>query len=145
MPYLRACIKEGLRLYPPVSGTARMTQKDLVLSGYQIPIGTNVVTWPQLFYRQEKFFSNSSNYLPERWLKDIKACPHTKAEKFHFLPFGHGVRACPGKRIANMEMEVLMINLLRKFKVEWHQEELQVNSVLVNIPVGDIRFKLVEL
>ncbi|KAG5674776.1 hypothetical protein PVAND_004726 [Polypedilum vanderplanki] len=146
MPYIRSCIKEALRLFPPVSGTSRTIAKDLVLSGYQIPAGTVVVTWPQLFYRQEKFFPKSNEYIPERWLKEsVKDCPHLQVEKFHFLPFGHGVRSCPGKRIANMEMEVLLINLLRKFKIEWHQDDMKVNSVLVNIPYGDIRFKLVEL
>lgn len=37
VPYLKAVIKEALRLYPPVSGNWRAAGKDLVLKGYQIP------------------------------------------------------------------------------------------------------------
>lgn len=39
LPYLRACIKEGLRVCPPLAGTARAVGKDIVLQGYQIPKG----------------------------------------------------------------------------------------------------------
>lgn len=37
IPYLRACMKEALRLYAPTSGNSRAAQRDLVLSGYQVP------------------------------------------------------------------------------------------------------------
>jgi len=38
-PYLKACIKEALRLLPPVTGNIRRTSQDLVLQGYQVPEG----------------------------------------------------------------------------------------------------------
>lgn len=37
IPYLRAVIKEALRLNPPISGNARDAGQDLVIQGYQIP------------------------------------------------------------------------------------------------------------
>lgn len=42
VPYLRACMKEALRLYAPTSGNTRAVPCDLVLSGYQVPkdVGT---------------------------------------------------------------------------------------------------------
>ena len=39
MPYLRACIKEGTRIYPAVIGNLRKTGNDVVLQGYQVPKG----------------------------------------------------------------------------------------------------------
>jgi cytochrome P450 family 12 len=39
LPYLRAVIKETLRLRPAVIGTLRATGQDLVIQGYQIPQG----------------------------------------------------------------------------------------------------------
>lgn len=40
-PYLRACLKETIRLAPIVSGTARAAGKDLIIKGYQIPKGVS--------------------------------------------------------------------------------------------------------
>ena len=37
LPYLRAVMKEGLRLYSPASANLRKTGKNLVLQGYQVP------------------------------------------------------------------------------------------------------------
>ena len=37
--YLKAFIHESQRLLPAVSGMSRITQKDMVLAGYQIPEG----------------------------------------------------------------------------------------------------------
>lgn len=39
MPYLRAVIKESMRLTPVALGLTRKTNKDLVLSGYLVPKG----------------------------------------------------------------------------------------------------------
>lgn len=37
IPYLRAVVKEALRLHPPINGNVRATVQDLVVKGYQIP------------------------------------------------------------------------------------------------------------
>lgn len=54
MPYLRAVIKEALRMHPPINGNARDAGQDLVIQGYQIP---KHVSHVQLFItRLKKFF-----------------------------------------------------------------------------------------
>lgn len=40
--YVRACIKESLRLNPVSVGIGRLTQKDFVLRGYLIPKGVSM-------------------------------------------------------------------------------------------------------
>lgn len=42
IPYLRACIKETLRMYPVVLGNGRSLQSDTVISGYNVPKGVSV-------------------------------------------------------------------------------------------------------
>ena len=55
--------------------------------------------------RDEKYFQNAESYLPERWIdKDQRKLIHP----FASLPFGHGARACPGKRLAYQEMLILL-------------------------------------
>lgn len=43
LKYLRACIKEAMRISPIIIGNQRMAVKDLVVCGYQIPKGVSVV------------------------------------------------------------------------------------------------------
>jgi cytochrome P450 family 12 len=42
IPYLKAVIKEGLRMFPPIAGTMRKAGQDLVLQGYQVPKGVKM-------------------------------------------------------------------------------------------------------
>lgn len=42
IPYLRACIKETLRMYPVVLGNGRSLQSDTVINGYNVPKGVSL-------------------------------------------------------------------------------------------------------
>lgn len=41
IPYLRAVIKESIRLHPPAIANGRTLTKDLVIQGYQVPKGVS--------------------------------------------------------------------------------------------------------
>lgn len=41
LPYLKACIKETLRMYPVVLGNGRSLQSDAVIAGYNVPKGVS--------------------------------------------------------------------------------------------------------
>jgi cytochrome P450 family 12 len=91
MPYLRAVIKEGIRLYPPTAGTMRSAGDDLVLSGYRIPKDTDIVLNLMMSNTDESLFPQAEKFIPERWLKD-KVTKWQNAlgpvTPFSYLPFG---------------------------------------------------------
>lgn len=146
LPYLRACIKEGLRITSITPGNFRITTKDLVLSGYRVPRGTGVLMGVMELSNSEEYFPQSSEFMPERWLKSnevSEACPEARSRNpFVYLPFGFGPRTCIGKRIAELEMETLLVRLLRRYHISWlPQTPLQYQSNIILSPHGDIRFK----
>ena len=96
----------------------------------------------------EDQFKQSDKFIPERWLKDSEnsTCPMAKdAHPFSYLPFGFGTRMCIGRRIAELEIEVLISRLLREFRIEWHQPDLKYKSITINIPDGPLKFRLIDL
>uniref|UniRef100_A0A8C5SUH1 Cytochrome P450 family 27 subfamily A member 1 n=1 Tax=Laticauda laticaudata TaxID=8630 RepID=A0A8C5SUH1_LATLA len=108
MPLLKAIIKETLRLYPVVPTNARIVaEKEVVIQGYQFPkdVSTSVVLNLQ---------GLGQRFLPCRWLRDQReVSPHP----FSSIPFGYGVRACVGRRIAELEMHLALIRIIQKFLI----------------------------
>lgn len=149
MPYLRAVVKEGMRLYPPAIGNLRRADENIVLSGYRVPKGTEVAMGQMLTYVDEKQFPQPTKFIPERWIKTNKdpECPHAKdtAHPFAFLPFGFGARMCVGRRFAELEIEVLVTRIVQNYKIEWNHDDMKIKSVLVNVPEGDLKFKFTEI
>ncbi|KFB35467.1 cytochrome P450 CYP12F4 [Anopheles sinensis] len=150
MPYLRACIKEGLRLFPPTSGNGRCTGKNLVLQGYRVPKGILVGMGQLVLQRQEGQFTRPSDFVPERWLAGADTastrCPSAKeAHPFVYMPFGFGARTCIGRRLAMMEMEILISRIIRQYDIRWNHGELKYKATIVNIPANDLKFELKEV
>ncbi|XP_060805805.1 probable cytochrome P450 49a1 [Amyelois transitella] len=73
LPYLRACIKESLRIKPVILGNGRCIQSDTVISGYEVPKGSHVVFPHYILSNEERYFPSPEAYVPERWLRDENA------------------------------------------------------------------------
>ena len=110
MSYLKAVFKEALRMNPVLPGNARRTGQDIVLDGYQVSKGVEVAMATVVLQNEECNFPKTSQFIPERWLKEPSTdVPSTKGTNpFIFLPFGFGPRSCIGRRFAEMEVEVML-------------------------------------
>ncbi|KAM8703832.1 hypothetical protein ACLKA7_008459 [Drosophila subpalustris] len=154
MPYLRACIKESLRIFPLLSGNTRVTKSDIVLNGYQIPKETAVIMHSYVLHMDDQHFPRSKEFLPERWIRQTKEesreskCPKDlkASNPFVYLPFGFGPRICIGKRIAEMELELGIARLIRNFYVEFnHSTEKPFKSQFINVPNIPLKFKFTDV
>lgn len=146
MPYLRACIKEALRVYPLAVGNIRVNQKDVVLSGYRVPAGSNVLMISTSLNMDENHYPRAKEFLPERWLRPEQTEENVKALKpsspFVFLPFGFGARSCIGRRIVEMELELGTARLIRNFLVEFnYPTEKAFKALQINVPNIPLKFK----
>ena len=115
MPYLKAWIRETLRLYPVLNSIPRVLSKDLVLNGYKVPDGSHVTMMFYAMSRNESLFRDANVFKPERWLRDCGTNENLNA--FASLPFAFGTRMCVGRRLAETEL-YLLCRIVQEFRVQ---------------------------
>ncbi|KAK1422270.1 hypothetical protein QVD17_25261 [Tagetes erecta] len=112
--YLKAVIKESLRMYPPAPLLVpRETRKDVIVKGYTIKHKTLVYVNAWAIARDPKYWENPEEFFPERFLGGREV--DFKGNDFEFIPFGAGRRICPGISIGVVVAELLLANLLYLF------------------------------
>ncbi|XP_035720111.1 probable cytochrome P450 12b2, mitochondrial isoform X1 [Vespa mandarinia] len=146
IPYLKACLKESLRLSPIAIGTLRTIRDDIVIGGYNIPKDCDIILGHSLLAIDPKEFKNPGEFIPERWIRGETEFPSAKnAHPFSYMPFGFGARTCIGRRFAEFEIEILVLKLLQNFRIEWHHSPLKLHNRLINTIASPLQFKLIDL
>ncbi|KAK1436677.1 hypothetical protein QVD17_02459 [Tagetes erecta] len=113
MPYLKAVIKEALRLHPPIPLLVpRKLMQDVKVMGYDIRGGTQVIINAWAIGRDPKLWEESNEFRPERFLNNYI---NYQGVQFVWLPFGAGRRSCPGVQFSVPIMEVALANIVYKF------------------------------
>ena len=140
MKYLRACVKESFRLYPTACQIARILECDTKVSGdYVLPRGHVVLCHQRVASLQEENFTKAKEFLPERWIEEHKSQFPNCAQGL-VMPFGVGKRACPGKRLAEQEIYVMVAKLFAKYDVQLLDTfQSEFNFLLAP---SDMRFKV---
>ncbi|RYP76885.1 hypothetical protein DL771_001438 [Monosporascus sp. 5C6A] len=143
VPYLEAFVEEVLRLNTPIAGVSQQTVRDITVLGHVIPKGTTITFLAEgpsfhgpMHPVAEKSRSESSQkhadatlgewvdgaeFRPERWLRkpreggeegnlvfDPKAGP--------FMTFSLGPRMCWGRRLAYLELRLVVTLLVWNFE-----------------------------
>lgn len=117
MPYLQACLYEGLRMHPAVGiSLPRVTPPGgFEIDGRFIPEGTFIGANPWVIHRVTEVFGDDvGSFRPERWLKTSDTVDMERL----FFAFGQGARVCVGRNLSWMEMSKLIPTLFLHFEVE---------------------------
>jgi cytochrome P450 len=119
LPYLQACIKEGLRLFQPLFQLRERVvppEGDFV-QGYYVPGGTFIGLNAMATQLNSVFGDDPESFRPERWFQydDVRT---KKMLQTLDLVFASGPSRCMGANIALMEkskviFEVRIMNLLK--------------------------------
>ncbi|XP_074584269.1 cytochrome P450 71A1-like [Curcuma longa] len=115
MLYLKAVIKETLRLHPALPLLVpREAMQETRVHGYLIPKGTRVLINAWAIGRDPRSWEEKpEEFWPERFLED--ASVDFRGQNFQFIPFGAGRRGCPGMDFAFPVLELALANLLYHF------------------------------
>lgn len=116
LTYLKCCLKETLRLHPPIPLLLHETAEESTIFGYHIPAGSHVVINSFAIGRDKNSWEDADSYKPSRFLK--QGVPDFKGGNFEFLPFGSGRRSCPGMQLGLYALEMAVAHLLHCFTWE---------------------------
>ncbi|CAN6363159.1 unnamed protein product [Urochloa humidicola] len=120
MSYLRAVVKETLRLHPPAPLLLpHQSMADCNIDGYTIPSGTRVIINSWAINRDTESWEKADEFIPERFIDGSSAANiDFKGNNFQFIPFGAGRRMCPGLNFGLATVEIMLANLMYCF--DWN-------------------------
>ncbi|XP_029474141.1 cytochrome P450 4B1-like [Rhinatrema bivittatum] len=114
LTYTTMCIKESLRLYPPVPLVIRQLIKPITFfDGRSLPAGCMVAVSIYAIHRNPAMWQDPEVFDPLRFSADNSSDRHSHA----FLPFIAGARNCIGQNFAMNEMKVAIALTLRRFQL----------------------------
>ncbi|EEF33746.1 cytochrome P450 76A1 [Ricinus communis] len=114
LPYLKAVIKETLRLHPPLPFLVpHMAMESCNMLGYRIPKGTQILVNVWAIGRDPKIWDDPLIFRPERFLEPKMV--DYKGHHFEFIPFGSGRRMCPAVPLASRVLPLALGSLLNSF------------------------------
>ena len=141
MPLVRNCVKETLRMYPPVPFFTRVAESDMVIHGYQVPKKTLFMFNIHDMSKDPEFYENPQKFDPYRW-KGKKE--QDELVTFAHLPFGAGVRMCYGRRLAELELHLLLANLCRRFFLSTDQSSLVTSRQSIYKAIEPVRLQIIN-
>lgn len=127
--YLRNVFTESLRFGHAAWAIGREATDNVVIGNYTVPPGSVIIMSQYITHRDPRFFDEPNKFIPERWSSEMKSNLH----KFAFFPFGWGSRVCMGEPLAWIEGILLLVTLLRYWKLELLPEHPVVLSPLITL------------
>lgn len=127
LPYLKAVIKETLRLHPPIPFLVpRRAMEDTNFQGYHIPKDTQVLVNAWAIGRDPEVWDEPWSFKPERFLDSTV---DYKGQNYELIPFGAGRRMCAGVPLAHRMLHLILGSLLHQFDWELDcKEKIDMND-----------------
>ncbi|KAI9776189.1 MAG: hypothetical protein M1839_000510 [Geoglossum umbratile] len=119
LPYLQACIREGLRMHPPIPAllSKKVPPEGDTIHGVFVPGGTGIGYSAFGIQRNKSVFGEDANFFrPERWL-EASGPELQRMERTADLVFGSGKFQCLGKNVAMVELRKILFELISRYDI----------------------------
>ncbi len=123
MTLLDECIRETLRLKPPIIVIMRKVMETVHYKEFTIPEGDYISVSPALAQVDPNVWgSDAAEFNPYRF--DTETCPKTvealgQGAFSSYLPFGAGRHRCIGEPFAYIQLKTILATFVRSFDWTW--------------------------
>lgn len=141
LPFLKACLDEGLRFIPPTSaGLPRKTPPEgAQILGNWIPGNTTVSMTTYTAHHDPTVFPEPERYNPHRWMD---AHERKKMEPY-FIPFSTGGRGCLGRNISYLEQYIVLATLVHRYEFALPRPDFELKRFeAFNLQIGELPVKI---
>ncbi len=107
MPLLESVLSESLRVLTPNALMVRVVREPVMLGGYRLPAGCEVLLCPFLSHRDPQWFPQPQRFSPSRWVG-------LRPSAYTYFPFGAGGHGCVGRALALRMLHTALSALLRE-------------------------------
>ncbi|GAA4017519.1 cytochrome P450 [Actimicrobium antarcticum] len=115
LDYVDACAQEAMRLKPVAPYLPVEALQDTVIRDIAVPAGTLVWCVMRHHSVDDRFFADANRFHPQRWLEGDDGNDDNAVDKRIAMPFGAGVRTCPGRYLALLEIKMAIALVLGQF------------------------------
>jgi cytochrome P450 len=109
----RQVIEEAMRLFPPAPILGRRAIADTEICGRPVRKGDVALLAFYALHRHETLWDHPERFDPARWAPERRP-----ADRYMFMAFGGGPRACIGAQFAMMEAVIVLSTILARLKVQ---------------------------
>ncbi|RIB30693.1 cytochrome P450 [Gigaspora rosea] len=135
LKYCDAIINEIGRIMPIANEIRRYLENPSEVAGYQWEAGTMIQIYINGIHTNKNHWPNPEIFDPDRFYKESanRKMNDKARHKYSLVTFGGGLRNCPGKKLAIIELLSLMVVVFGKYDVDL----VDINAPL-NIKSGSI-------
>ncbi|GBC28064.2 cytochrome P450 [Rhizophagus irregularis DAOM 181602=DAOM 197198] len=128
LKYCEAIAKEVSRIFSVVNSLPRCLERPEEIAGYQWPANTHVRINIDAIHHNSEYWEEPEKFNPDRWLDE-----GFEPKKNSFIAFGKGLRICPGRKLAIIELVCLMSLLYRKYEIDLVNKDAPLKTLSFSI------------
>ncbi|MFP4519738.1 MAG: cytochrome P450 [Oceanicaulis sp.] len=132
--FTRQVIEEALRLFPPAPALGRRAVRDTEICGRLVKKGDTALLAVYALHRNPAFWDHPDRFDPDRWSPQRRP-----SDRYRFLAFGGGPRACVGAQFALMEASLILAQIVQALDVAAVDEPVEPVMQVTLRPKGGLR------
>ncbi|PTX63849.1 cytochrome P450 [Kordia periserrulae] len=131
LSYVKNCVEESMRLYPPAWITDRVAIEGDSFGDYTVEKGTMIGISFYELHRNSAYWKHPNDFIPERFSDENR-----KEITNYYFPFGAGPRMCIGNNFAMYEMMLSVYQMLKKYNIKTNQQHIEISPLITLKPIN---------